>query len=64
VIRGFAHRLCQGLYEPRVILVHGSNALIPVLTIIGPLSAAVGTGSFFVETIYWVPGLGGFLSRV
>ena len=36
------------------------NALIPVLTIIGPLFAGIGTGSFFVETIYRVPGLGRF----
>lgn len=51
----------KGLHEPRVILVHVlKNALIPVLTIIGPLFAAVGTGSFFVETIYRVPGLGRF----
>jgi ABC-type dipeptide/oligopeptide/nickel transport system permease component len=51
----------KGLHESRVILVHVlKNALIPVLTIIGPLFAAVGTGSFFIETIYRVPGLGRF----
>jgi ABC-type dipeptide/oligopeptide/nickel transport system permease component len=51
----------KGLRERRVVLVHVfKNALIPVLTILGPLCAAVGTGSFFVETIYRVPGLGRF----
>jgi ABC-type dipeptide/oligopeptide/nickel transport system permease component len=51
----------KGLHERRVILTHMlKNALIPVLTIIGPLFAGIGTGSFFVETIYRVPGLGRF----
>jgi len=45
----------------RVMLVHVvKNAMIPVLTIVGPLFAGIGTGSFFVETIYRVPGLGRF----
>ena len=35
------------------------NALIPVVTLLGPL-AAVGTGSFFVEVIFRVPGMGRF----
>ena len=51
----------KGLPERRVILVHVmKNAMIPVLTIVGPLFAGIGTGSFFVETIYRVPGLGRF----
>jgi ABC-type dipeptide/oligopeptide/nickel transport system permease component len=51
----------KGLHERRIVLVHVlKNALIPVLTIIGPLFAGIGTGSFFVETIYRVPGLGRF----
>jgi ABC-type dipeptide/oligopeptide/nickel transport system permease component len=36
------------------------NALIPVITYLGPLLAAIGTGSFFVELIYSVPGMGKF----
>jgi ABC-type dipeptide/oligopeptide/nickel transport system permease component len=32
--------------------------LIPPLTIVGPMFAAIGTGSFFVETIFRVPGMG------
>jgi ABC-type dipeptide/oligopeptide/nickel transport system permease component len=51
----------KGLHERRVILVHVvKNAMIPVLTIVGPLFAGIGTGSFFVETIFRVPGLGRF----
>lgn len=51
----------KGLHERRVILLHVlKNAMIPVLTIVGPLFAGIGTGSFFVETIYRVPGLGRF----
>ncbi len=36
------------------------NALIPVVTLLGPMFAAVGTGSFFVESIFRVPGMGRF----
>jgi ABC-type dipeptide/oligopeptide/nickel transport system permease component len=51
----------KGLPERRVILAHVlKNAMIPVLTIVGPLFAGIGTGSFFVETIFRVPGLGRF----
>jgi len=34
------------------------NALLPVVTYLGPLTAAVVTGSFIVESIFAVPGLG------
>ena len=34
------------------------NALLPVITYIGPLAAAMLTGSFVVETIFAIPGLG------
>ena len=36
------------------------NALIPVVTLLGPIFAAIGTGSFFVESIYSIPGIGKF----
>ena len=49
----------KGLAERKVILKHVlKNALIPVVTLIGPIFAAVGTGSFFVERIFNVPGMG------
>ncbi|MBI2743320.1 MAG: ABC transporter permease [Chlamydiales bacterium] len=34
------------------------NALLPVVTYLGPLTAAVLTGSFAVEKIFGIPGLG------
>jgi len=34
------------------------NALIPVVTYIGPMAAGILTGSFIIETIFAIPGLG------
>jgi len=49
----------KGLAERKVILKHVlKNALIPVITLVGPLFAALATGSFFVEQIFDVPGIG------
>lgn len=49
----------KGLAEPRVVLVHVvKNGLIPPLTIMGPIFAAILTGSPAVETIFRVPGIG------
>jgi len=51
----------KGLGEAPVIFKHAlKNALIPVVTLLGPLFAAIGTGSFFVESIFRVPGMGRF----
>lgn len=51
----------KGLEERLVIFKHVlKNAFIPVVTLLGPMFAAVGTGSFFVETIFRVPGMGRF----
>ncbi len=51
----------KGLSERPVIFKHAlKNALIPVVTLLGPLFAAIGTGSFFVEAIFRVPGMGRF----
>jgi peptide/nickel transport system permease protein len=51
----------KGLSERPVVLKHVlKNALIPVVTLLGPMFAAVGTGSFFVESIFRVPGMGRF----
>ncbi|MCL4464792.1 MAG: ABC transporter permease [Chloroflexi bacterium] len=53
----------KGLGEPAVLLGHVlKNALIPMLTIAGPLVADLVTGSFFVETIFRVPGLGKYFT--
>jgi oligopeptide transport system permease protein len=51
----------KGLKERSVVLVHMiRNALIPVVTILGPLLAFLITGSFIIETIFSVPGIGRF----
>jgi ABC-type dipeptide/oligopeptide/nickel transport system permease component len=51
----------KGLGEARVIAKHAlKNGLIPVVTLLGPMFAALGTGSFFVEAIFRVPGMGRF----
>ena len=51
----------KGLSERPVILKHVlKNGFIPVVTLLGPMFAAVGTGSFFVESIFRVPGMGRF----
>jgi oligopeptide transport system permease protein len=34
------------------------NALIPVVTILGPALAALVTGSFIIETMFGFPGMG------
>jgi len=34
------------------------NALIPVATIIGPATAGLITGSFIIESLFNVPGMG------
>ena len=34
------------------------NAILPVITYLGPLAAGLLTGSFIVETIFAIPGLG------
>jgi oligopeptide transport system permease protein len=49
----------KGLGERTVIVGHAlKNALIPVATIIGPATAALITGSFIIETLFNVPGIG------
>ncbi len=49
----------KGMSESRVIWSHGiRNALIPVVTVLGPLLVNLMTGSLVVEKIFAVPGLG------
>jgi len=49
----------KGLMERAVIIRHAlKNALIPVVTVAGWLVAIILTGSFYVETVFSVPGLG------
>jgi oligopeptide transport system permease protein len=49
----------KGLGATAVIVRHAvRNALLPVITVSGIILADVVTGSFFVETVYQVPGIG------
>ncbi|MFZ4659079.1 MAG: ABC transporter permease [Caldilineaceae bacterium] len=51
----------KGLSQRIVITRHVlKNALIPVVTVLGPILANIATGSFFVESLYSVPGMGKF----
>jgi oligopeptide transport system permease protein len=48
-----------GLPIPVLIFKHAlRNALIPVITYLGPVTAAILTGGFVVETVFNIPGLG------
>ena len=49
----------KGLSSRLVIIRHAlRNALIPVVTILGPITTAVITGSLVIEYIFGIPGLG------
>ncbi len=51
----------KGLSANKTIIKHVlRNALVPVVTVLGPLTAIVITGSFVVEFIYAIPGMGRF----
>lgn len=49
----------KGITEQHVIVRHViRNALIPVVTMLGPLAVAIMTGTLVIEKIFAVPGLG------
>ncbi len=49
----------KGLREASVVLRHAlPEAILPVVTYLGPASAAILTGSVVVETIFSIPGIG------
>ena len=51
----------KGLRERTIVFRHVmKNALIPMLTVFGPLIPDLITGSIFIEAIFRVPGLGRF----
>ncbi|MCL6429676.1 MAG: ABC transporter permease [Anaerolineae bacterium] len=51
----------KGLAERVVMVRHAlKNAFIPVATVLGPMFAALTTGTFVVERIFAIPGLGKF----
>lgn len=51
----------KGLSERRVLVAHvARNALIPLITVIGPQIPNILTGSIFIESTFRIPGLGRF----
>lgn len=49
----------RGLAESQVVRRHAlKNALIPLLTILGPILAGLVTGSFVIERFFAIPGIG------
>lgn len=49
----------KGTPQVKCIIKHGlKNALIPVITYAGPLLAYLLTGSFVIETLFSIPGIG------
>lgn len=51
----------KGLSKFMIVFKHAlKNSLLPVVTYLGPLSAGILTGSFVIERIFTIPGLGRF----
>ncbi len=51
----------KGLTQATTIIRHAlRNSMIPVVTIIGPLLAGILTGTFIVEFVFGIPGMGDF----
>ncbi len=51
----------KGLSETKVLLKHAlSNSITPIVSVMGPLTAGLVTGSFVIEFIFSVPGMGNF----
>lgn len=49
----------KGLSRGRALLTHGlRGALLPVVSFLGPAAAGLLSGSFVVETLFQIPGLG------
>lgn len=49
----------KGVHSTSIVFKHAlRNAFIPVLTYIGPMTAGILTGSFVVETVFSIAGLG------
>ncbi len=49
----------KGLSQGAIIWKHAiRNAIMPVVTVLGPITASVLTGAFVVENVFAIPGLG------
>jgi len=52
----------KGLSLREIVLRHGlKNAMFPVVSVLGPLTASIILGSFAIEKIFSIPGLGHYL---
>lgn len=56
----------KGISSTAVVIKHAvRNSLIPVVTILGPMTAAIITGSLVIESIFSIPGIGSqFVSSI
>lgn len=51
----------KGLSEGKIVRRHAiRNAIMPVITVLGPIAASILTGAFVVENIFSIPGMGRF----
>ncbi len=51
----------KGLSQKKIIWKHAvRNAIMPVITVLGPIAATLLTGAFVVENIFAIPGMGKF----
>ena len=51
----------KGLPRWQIIIRHQiRNAILPIVTILGPITAGILTGTFVIEQIYAIPGMGRF----
>ena len=61
-VRGAAYvrtARAKGLSPARILLRHQlPNAILPVITVLGPAIATIATGGFVVELVFAIPGLG------
>ncbi len=54
----------KGLSPAGIVRRHAiRNAILPVITVLGPITATVLTGTFVVENIFNIPGMGKFFVR-
>ena len=54
----------KGISEFKVVCKHGlRNALLPVVTYIGPMVASIVTGSFVIEKVFGIPGVGSLFTN-
>lgn len=52
----------KGLSKREIVIRHSlKNALFPVISVLGPLTASIFMGSFAIEKVFSIPGLGHYL---